>query len=82
MTETQGVFCDGASGPKGSLKGVSTVEIGREEWYLMSIEGGIMEESEISENSTECPPMSCSCSNLSNVKSLEQIQEFSTGLGK
>ena len=56
------------SRPKGSLKGVSTVEIGREEWYAMSIEGGIVEESEISENSTECP---CSGSNLSNVKSLE-----------
>ena len=37
----------------------------------MSIEGGIVEKSEISENSTECPPMSCSGSNLSNVKSLE-----------
>ena len=64
-------FAMAPSGPKGSLKKVSTVEIGREEWYAMSIEGGIVEESEISENSTECPPMSCSGSNLPNVKSLE-----------
>ena len=78
-------FVMAPSGPKGSLKGVSTVEIGREEWYLMSIEGGIMEESEILENSTSSPeglPMSCSGSNLTNVVSLEQMQEFITDLWK